>query len=70
MYGESPLTDTKIDFDTRDPIPLPGHVIACRVTAENPEEKFQPTAGQIQELNFRSTPDVWGYFSVGANVSI
>lgn len=70
MYGESPLTDTKIDFDTRDPIPLPGHVIACRVTAENPEEKFQPTAGQIQELNFRSTPDVWGYFSVGANGGI
>ena len=23
----------------------------------------QPTSGAIEELNFRSTPDVWGYFS-------
>jgi biotin carboxylase len=41
-------------------------VIACRITAENPEQNFQPTSGMIQELNFRSTPDVWGYFSIGA----
>ncbi len=28
---------------------------------------FKPTSGGIQELTFRSTPNVWGYFSVGAN---
>lgn len=49
------------------PVPPMGHVIACRVTAENPDEGFQPTSGAIQELTFRNTPNVWGYFSVGAS---
>lgn len=49
------------------PLPPQGHVIACRVTAENPDEGFQPTSGAIQELTFRNTPNVWGYFSVGAS---
>lgn len=49
------------------PIPPHGHVIACRITAENPDEGFQPTSGAIQELTFRNTPNVWGYFSVGAS---
>eukprot|EP00737_Agarophyton_chilense_P001387 gb/GEZJ01001557.1/.p1 GENE.gb/GEZJ01001557.1/~~gb/GEZJ01001557.1/.p1 ORF type:complete len:2331 (-),score=312.23 gb/GEZJ01001557.1/:1422-8057(-) len=49
------------------PMPPHGHVIACRVTAENPDEGFQPTSGGIQELTFRNTPNVWGYFSVGAS---
>lgn len=49
------------------PVPPHGHVIACRVTAENPDEGFQPTSGAIQELTFRNTPNVWGYFSVGAS---
>ncbi|PXF48372.1 Acetyl-CoA carboxylase [Gracilariopsis chorda] len=49
------------------PMPPHGHVIACRVTAENPDEGFQPTSGAIQELTFRNTPNVWGYFSVGAS---
>lgn len=67
MYNESPLGTTKIDFDRRLASTLPGHVIACRITAENPDEKFQPTSGVIKELNLRSTPNVWGYFSVSAN---
>ena len=66
MYGEDPDTDTRIDFTHREAHTLPGHVIACRITAENPDMEFQPTSGVIQELNFRSTPDVWGYFSVAA----
>jgi biotin carboxylase/acetyl-CoA carboxylase carboxyltransferase component/biotin carboxyl carrier protein len=53
-------------FD-RDPLPPRGHVIACRITAENPDEGFQPTSGAIQELMFRNTPNVWGYFSVGSS---
>lgn len=40
-----------------------GHVIAARITAENPDEGFQPTSGSISELSFRNTPNVWGYFS-------
>eukprot|EP00871_Galdieria_phlegrea_P005615 jgi/Galph1/6054/GphlegSOOS_G4712.1 len=44
-----------------------GHVIAVRITAENPDEGFQPTSGAIQELSFRNTPNVWGYFSVGTS---
>lgn len=51
----------------REPVSPHGHVIACRVTAENPDEGFQPTSGAIQELMFRNTPSVWGYFSVGAS---
>ena len=44
-----------------------GHVIAARITAEDPEQGFQPTSGAVTELNFRSTPDVWGYFSVDSS---
>jgi len=39
LYGEEPWADTVIDFD--DPInkPVPkGHVIAARITSENPDE--------------------------------
>ena len=51
-----------------DPAPSAhGHVIACRITAENPDEGFQPGSGTVQELNFRSSKNVWGYFSVAAS---
>lgn len=41
-----------------------GHVIACRITAENPDAGFKPNSGKVLELNFRSSTNVWGYFSV------
>ncbi|CAG5089581.1 Oidioi.mRNA.OKI2018_I69.PAR.g12270.t1.cds [Oikopleura dioica] len=47
-----------------------GHVIACRITAENPDEGFRPGSGTVQELNFRSSKNVWGYFSVVASGSL
>ena len=28
---------------------------------------FTPTSGAVSELNFRSTPSVWGYFSVDSS---
>ena len=28
---------------------------------------FKPSAGTVQELNFRSSKNVWGYFSVSAS---
>ncbi|KAF8892047.1 acetyl CoA carboxylase [Infundibulicybe gibba] len=62
----------EIDFDMTRPganqlqrKPRPkGHVVAVRITAENPDAGFKPSSGSLQELNFRSSTNVWGYFSV------
>ncbi|XP_075390444.1 acetyl-CoA carboxylase 2 [Tenrec ecaudatus] len=67
LYGESPWAMTPISFETPANPPLPrGHVIAARITSENPDEGFKPSSGTVQELNFRSNKNVWGYFSVAA----
>ncbi|KAF4790562.1 Acetyl-CoA carboxylase [Turdus rufiventris] len=67
LYGESPWGDTPICFHSPSKPPMPrGHVIAARITSENPEEGFKPSSGTVQELNFRSSKNVWGYFSVAA----
>jgi len=75
LYGVPPNSTTPIDFhfenpnsrhSLRKPSPL-GHVIACRITAENPDADFKPSSGSIKELNFRSNTNVWGYFSVSAD---
>uniref|UniRef100_A0A8D2PMG0 acetyl-CoA carboxylase n=1 Tax=Zosterops lateralis melanops TaxID=1220523 RepID=A0A8D2PMG0_ZOSLA len=67
LYGESPWGDSLISFDSPSNPPVPrGHVIAARITSENPEEGFKPSSGTVQELNFRSSKNVWGYFSVAA----
>lgn len=55
------------DFHNAPRAPPRGHVIAVRITGENPDEGFKPTSGGITELTFRSNPNVWGYFSVGAH---
>jgi acetyl-CoA carboxylase/biotin carboxylase 1 len=48
--------------------PLPrGHVVAARINAENPDAGFKPNSGKVLELNFRSNPNVWGYFSVNSS---
>lgn len=68
LYGESPWGDNLIDFDQPRHKPSPwGHVIAARITSENPDEGFKPSSGTVQELNFRSSKNVWGYFSVAAS---
>uniref|UniRef100_H3DEN7 acetyl-CoA carboxylase n=1 Tax=Tetraodon nigroviridis TaxID=99883 RepID=H3DEN7_TETNG len=67
LYGEAPWGDTIINFEDPVCVPSPrGHVIAARITSENPDEGFKPSSGTVQELNFRSSKNVWGYFSVGA----
>ncbi|XP_029409876.1 acetyl-CoA carboxylase 2 isoform X2 [Nannospalax galili] len=67
LYGESPWAVTPISFETPSNLPLArGHVIAARITSENPDEGFKPSSGTVQELNFRSSKNVWGYFSVAA----
>ncbi|CAJ1961615.1 unnamed protein product [Cylindrotheca closterium] len=65
MYGTDP-----IDFLEEDYRPIDTHVIAARITAENPDEGFKPTSGTIERIKFQSTSNVWGYFSVGANGGI
>ena len=73
FYGVDPHTSTPIDFDfssedslktQRRPVPK-GHTTACRITSEDPGEGFKPSSGMMHELNFRSSSNVWGYFSVG-----
>ncbi|XP_036076250.1 acetyl-CoA carboxylase 2 isoform X1 [Rousettus aegyptiacus] len=67
LYGESPWGMTPISFENPTHPPLVrGHVIAARITSENPDEGFKPSSGTVQELNFRSSKNVWGYFSVAA----
>jgi len=65
MYGTSP-----IDFLEENYKDIDSHVIAARITAENPDEGFKPTSGSIERIKFQSTSNVWGYFSVGANGGI
>ncbi|KAL9876922.1 acetyl-CoA carboxylase isoform 1-T1 [Glossina fuscipes fuscipes] len=68
LYGESPWGTSVIDFENPSHKPRPsGHVIAARITSENPDEGFKPSSGTVQELNFRSSKNVWGYFSVAAS---
>ncbi|KAF7544682.1 hypothetical protein G7046_g9736 [Stylonectria norvegica] len=73
MYGVDPKTSSDIDFNfelegtaqtQRRPSPK-GHTTACRITSEDPGEGFKPSSGVMHELNFRSSSNVWGYFSVG-----
>lgn len=74
LYGVAPNANSEIDFEMikpeanqlqRKPRPK-GHVVAVRITAENPDAGFKPSSGSLQELNFRSNTNVWGYFSVGS----
>lgn len=66
LYGQSGYGDNFIDFNQGRARPW-GHVIAARITSENPDEGFKPSSGTVSELNFRSNKNVWGYFSVGAS---
>ena len=71
LYGEDPWGDRLINFTNVEKPPTPkGHVIACRITAENPDEGFKPSSGTIEELNFHSNKNTWGYFSVAAEGSL
>ncbi len=73
LYGADPQSASEIDFDfskeestktQRRPTPK-GHTTACRITSEDPGEGFKPSSGLMHDLNFRSSSNVWGYFSVG-----
>ncbi|KAK9765298.1 acetyl-coenzyme-A carboxylase, variant 3 [Basidiobolus ranarum] len=74
LYGLATNGTSEIDFEfikpesyqtQRKPTPK-GHVIAARITAENPDAGFKPSSGMMNELNFRSSTNVWGYFSLNS----
>ena len=68
--GESNVT---IDYDklaTKRLLHTMVTASAVQITAENTEAEFKPTSGGIQELNFRSTPSIWVYFSLDSSGSI
>ncbi|CAM6103862.1 unnamed protein product [Calypogeia fissa] len=64
VWRETAKAATPFDFVTAEPCKPKGHVVAVRVTSEDPDDGFKPTSGQVQELSFRSKPNVWAYFSV------
>ncbi|CAL0305547.1 unnamed protein product [Lupinus luteus] len=55
---------TAFDFDKVESTKPKGHCVAVRVTSEDPDDGFKPTSGKVQELSFKSKPNVWAYFSV------
>jgi len=68
FYDEDPARIGAFDLNYFKPSSsYPKHVIAARITAENPDEGFKPTSGKIERINFQSDTKVWGYFSVVAD---
>ncbi|KAG5843414.1 hypothetical protein ANANG_G00150700 [Anguilla anguilla] len=46
LFGVHPWGDSPIDFEGLSTAPSPrGHVIAARITSENPDEGFKPSSG-------------------------
>jgi len=70
FYGRDPAGDSRIDFLEDEYVYPETHVMAARITAENPDDAFRPTSGKIERARFQSAPNTWGYFSVGANGGI
>jgi len=64
LYKKAPKDDSFFDLANEEKGDPSGHVVAVRITSEDAGDGFKPTSGSIDELSFRSTPDVWGYFSV------
>lgn len=66
LHREKPWDTTPIDFEKSVKRPT-GHVICVRITAEHPDDLMKMSAsGTVEELTFKSTKDVWGYFCFSA----
>ncbi|XP_062200626.1 acetyl-CoA carboxylase 1-like [Phragmites australis] len=61
---------TKFDLDKAQSVRPKGHCVAVRVTSEDPDDGFKPTSGRLEELNFKSKPNAWAYFSVKSGGAI
>lgn len=70
FFKEEPYGTSVIDFQTAERIPLKGHVIAVRITAEDTEEGFRPSSGLVEEIHFKNSKECWGYFSISSGGSI
>ncbi|CAK9097016.1 unnamed protein product [Durusdinium trenchii] len=71
FYGKSESdTTSPIDFMEDRYVYPDRHVIASRITAENPDDGFKPTSGKIERIKFQSSVACWGYFSIGAKGGI
>ena len=64
VHSMSESVDCGADFEEDKQIQPMGAVVAVRITSEDANDGFKPTCGTIDELSFRNSPDVWGYFSV------
>ncbi|KAL2467998.1 Acetyl-CoA carboxylase 1 [Forsythia ovata] len=63
-WRKTSVVATPFDFDNAESTRPKGHCVAVRVTSEDPDDGFKPTSGKVQELSFKSKPNVWAYFSV------
>ncbi|KAH1122921.1 hypothetical protein J1N35_006081 [Gossypium stocksii] len=63
-WRKTSVVATSFDFDKAESTRPKGHCVAVRVTSEDPDDGFKPTSGKVQELSFKSKPNVWAYFSV------
>lgn len=63
-WRKTSVLATPFDFDKAESTRPKGHCVAVRVTSEDPDDGFKPTSGKVQELSFKSKPNVWAYFSV------
>ncbi|XP_038715965.1 acetyl-CoA carboxylase 1-like [Tripterygium wilfordii] len=63
-WRKTSVLSTPFDFDRAESTRPKGHCVAVRVTSEDPDDGFKPTSGKVQELSFKSKPNVWAYFSV------
>ncbi|OMO94220.1 Carboxyl transferase [Corchorus olitorius] len=63
-WRKTSVVATPFDFDKAESTRPKGHCVAVRVTSEDPDDGFKPTSGKVQELSFKSKPNVWAYFSV------
>ncbi|XP_009758450.1 acetyl-CoA carboxylase 1-like [Nicotiana sylvestris] len=63
-WRKTSIAATPFDFDKAESTRPKGHCVAVRVTSEDPDDGFKPTSGKVQELSFKSKPNVWAYFSV------
>eukprot|EP00798_Chlamydomonas_sp_ICE-L_P004934 gene4934-34705_t len=64
LYGKDPKGQESFNLEETPQKEPDCHVVAVRITSEAANDGFKPTCGRIDELHFRATPDVWGYFSV------
>lgn len=49
LYGEAPWDDTAVHFEDPECVPCPrGHVIAARITSENPDEVSESRLQQVR----------------------